>query len=186
MRILKRTVRRNLPCRLFLMWWCQPGCCEGTSALPCLLLLFSRCSLRRLFSSLLACPRLHFLILHFFLWMVSEQGSPPNCGSSVTVRVRMVWPFPHDLLHSDHSVQSDMTQSMAEERPEGGDFREERMTANAAPKIKGKGQEGQLRLVWLLQQMRSHNSNFRQTDDITRGVLLQLLANIWASLLHRQ
>lgn len=35
-----------------------------------------------------------------------------------------------------------MTQSMAEERPEGRDFREEkRMIANAAPKIKCKGQD---------------------------------------------
>lgn len=35
-----------------------------------------------------------------------------------------------------------MTQSMAEERPEGGGFREEkRMLANAAPKIKNKGQD---------------------------------------------
>lgn len=85
------------------------------SGRPSLLLRFSRCSLRRFFSSLLACPRPHFLILHFFLWMVSEQWSPPNCGSSVTVRVRMVWPFPHDLVHSDHSVHSDMAQFTAEE-----------------------------------------------------------------------
>lgn len=103
---------------------CQPGCWVVTSDLPCLLLLFSRCSLRRRFSSLLAWPRLHFLILHFFLWMVSEHGSPPNCGSSVTERVRMVWPFPQDLLHSDHSVHSDMTQSMAEGRQEGWGFRD--------------------------------------------------------------
>lgn len=98
------------------MWReCQPGCSEVTSVLPCLLLLFSLCSLRRFFSSLLTCPRLHFLILHFFLWMVSEQGSPPNWGSSFTMRVLIVWPFPQDLLHSDHSVHSDMSQSMAEE-----------------------------------------------------------------------
>lgn len=78
-------------------------------------LLFSRCSLRRFFSSLLARPLPHFLILHFFLWTVSVQWSPPNCGSSVTVRLRTVWPFPHDLVHSDHSVHSDMAQLMAEE-----------------------------------------------------------------------
>lgn len=35
-----------------------------------------------------------------------------------------------------------MTQSMAEGRPEGGDFREEkRMLANAAPTIESKGQD---------------------------------------------
>lgn len=31
------------------------------------------------------------------------------------MRVRIAWPFPQDLLHSDHSVHSDMMQSMAEE-----------------------------------------------------------------------
>lgn len=31
----------------------------------------------------------------------------------------MVWPFPHDLVHSDQSVQSDMAQFMAEETQVG-------------------------------------------------------------------
>lgn len=101
------------------MLWYQPGCWEVTSDRPCLLLRFSRCSLRRFFSSLFTCPRLHFLILHFFLWIVSEQGSPPNWGSIFTMRVLMVWPFPQDLLHSDHSVHSDMPQSIAEGKEVG-------------------------------------------------------------------
>lgn len=55
----------------------------------------------------------HFLSLHFFLWMVSGQALPPNCGSSLTIRVRMVCPFPQDLLHSDHSDHSETMQSIA-------------------------------------------------------------------------
>lgn len=34
------------------------------------------------------------------------------------MRVRIVWPFPHDLLHSDHSLHSDTTQSMAKKEYE--------------------------------------------------------------------
>lgn len=55
----------------------------------------------------------HFLILHFFLWMVSGQGLPPNCGSNLIIRVRMVCPLPQDLLHSDHSDHSETMQSTA-------------------------------------------------------------------------
>ena len=93
----------------------RPGCSAvASSRPPCLLLLFSRCSLRRLFSSGLPWPRLHLLTLHFFLWMVSGHGSPPNWGSSFTTRVRIMWPLPQDLLHSDHSVHSVTRQSVAE------------------------------------------------------------------------
>lgn len=107
------------------MWCCiskctlggyQPGCSEVTSPLPSSLLplLLTR-SLGGFFSLPLASRLLHFRILHFFLWMLSGQWSPPNWGSSFTMRVRIVWPLPQDLLHSDHSLHSDITQSMAEE-----------------------------------------------------------------------
>lgn len=96
----------------------QPGCSSTAASLPCLprLLLFpppppppppplsSFVFVR------------HFLILHFFLWMVSGQALPPSCGSSLTIRVRMVCPLPQDLLHSDHSDHSETMQSTAGRR----------------------------------------------------------------------
>lgn len=56
---------------------------------------------------------MHLRILHFFLWTVSGQGRPPNWGSSLTIRDRIMWPFPQDLLHSDHPDHSDSMQSVA-------------------------------------------------------------------------
>lgn len=88
----------------------QPCCSSTAASLPCLprLLLFPPPP--PLSSFVLV---RHFLILHFFLWMVSGQGPPPNCGSSLTIRVRMVCPLPQDLLHSDHSDHSETMQSTA-------------------------------------------------------------------------
>lgn len=124
-----------------------PGCSSTAASRPCCLpLLFSfpppTSPPRRLFFSSLALePRLHFLILHFFLWTVSGQGSPPNWGSSFTMRVLMVCPLPQDLLHSDHSVHSDTMQSVAGERYEmvwgGGGIERfcEKLLANVSRKL---------------------------------------------------
>ena len=50
---------------------------------------------------------------HFFRCTVSGQGAPPNWGSIWIMRVRIMCPFPHDLLHSDHWDHSVSSQSMA-------------------------------------------------------------------------
>lgn len=65
------------------------------------------------FLSLAREPLVHLRILHFFLWTVSGHGMPPNWGSSLTIRERIMWPFPQDLLHSDHDDHSDSMQSVA-------------------------------------------------------------------------
>lgn len=94
----------------------QPCCSSTAASLPCLprLLLFPPPPLSPPPPPLSSFVLFrHFLILHFFLWMVSGQGLPPNCGSSLIMRVRMVCPLPQDLLHSDQSDHSETMQSTA-------------------------------------------------------------------------
>lgn len=89
-----------------------PGnCSPSDSSFSCSLRLLSLASLQRSFWT--DGLRRHFRARHFLRCTVSGQGTPPNWGSIWIVRVRIMWPFPHDLLHSDHWDHSLSSQSMA-------------------------------------------------------------------------
>lgn len=90
----------------------SPGYCSLSKFFfACSLLLFSRASFQRLFS--IPDPLRHFLTLHFVRWTVSGQAMPPNWGSILIILVLIMWPFPQDVLHSDHWDHSVSSQSMA-------------------------------------------------------------------------
>lgn len=90
----------------------SPGYCSlSIFFFACSLLLFSRASFQRLFS--IPGPLRHFLTRHFVRWTVSGQAVPPNCGSILIILVLIMWPFPHEVLHSDHWDHSVSSQSMA-------------------------------------------------------------------------
>lgn len=95
----------------------SPGYCSLSKFFfACSLLLFSRASFQRLFS--IPGPLRHFLTRHFVRWTVSGHAVPPNCGSILIILVLIIWPFPHEVLHSDHWDHSVSSQSMAAKNEE--------------------------------------------------------------------
>lgn len=90
----------------------SPGYCSlSIFFFACSLLLFSRASFQRLFS--IPGPLRHFLTRHLVRWTVSGHAVPPNCGSILIILVLIMWPFPQEVLHSDHWDHSVSSQSMA-------------------------------------------------------------------------